>query len=100
MQKDVILGLVFAGVVLCAQQQPPPGTRPEQRPPTGVSDPAENPPPGKMDKMDKSDKMMSKSSDTKFVKDAAIGGLAEVQLGSWPPKGLERFGETIRPENG
>jgi putative membrane protein len=80
MQRELTFVLALSGALLCAQppnpqqqQQPP-----TQRPPTGTADPSL----ATSDRMAKSDNvMMSKSAEIKFVKDAAIGGLTEVELG-------------------
>ncbi|MGH9667584.1 MAG: DUF4142 domain-containing protein [Bryobacteraceae bacterium] len=92
MQRYVQLGLVFSAAMLCVppgglvfgQAPGSPGTAPQPGSPPPYNQPnspTATPRIGEMPGTNEQPQMAPKVNDRKFVKDAAMGGLAEVEMG-------------------
>jgi putative membrane protein len=100
MRRELLLSLIIAGATLCAQpptptSQPPTSQAPSGNPNPGLNRPDVMPP----------DSAPPRIDDKKFVKDAALGGMTEVELGKLAAQKassdpVKQFGQKLVDDHG
>jgi putative membrane protein len=100
MRRELLFSIIIAGATLCAQtptptSQQPPGQQPSSNPNPGANRP---------DVMQQ-DSAAPKMDDKKFVKDAALGGMTEIELGKLAAQKassepVKQFGQKLVDDHG
>ena len=111
-QRTIIASLIFAGAALCLQAQQPTSQQPQTTQPTMRPNQNPNAPPDRMGNPgavpDTQSTMpgqtgqtaQTRNDDRTFVKDAAVGGMTEVELGKLAAEkgsseGVKQFGQKM-----
>jgi putative membrane protein len=76
MRRELLLSIIIAGATLCAQPPNPSSQAPTSQPPAGAPSPGINRP-----DIAQPDNSAPRMDDKKFVKDAVLGGITEIELG-------------------